>query len=249
MAQMRHDEPAVRGYAVTHPPGDVALPTQPGWHQVIYPLSGGLVARTGSESWTVPARRALCVGDGTRVRVRSGRPSAVRCLYLDAALGAVPASIRVVDVPPLARELILHAVAVSPLGLESPVESALVTLLIDQLTSLPAASLRLPLPTDQRAADLAERLISRPADPLDTAAAGVAASRRTLERLFKRETGLTLAGWRRRARALAAIERMSDGATVTSAGAEVGYATPSSFVAAFRAEIGTTPQAFMRRSW
>jgi AraC-like DNA-binding protein len=250
MSCMRHlassEEPAVRGYAVTHPRGQVTLPTQPGWHQVIYTVSGSLVANTARESWAVPPHRALCVGDdATRLQVGTSRPTAVRCLYLDARLGAVPASIRVVNLPPLARELLLHAVVASPLWLDHPSSLAIVTLLIDQLSALPTAALQLPLPADGRAMALAERLMAEPALSLTEAIAPIAASRRTMERRFRLETGLTLAGWQRRARALAAIDRMGDGSSVTEVAIAVGYATPSSFVAAFRGELGVTPRQLM----
>ncbi|MBN4047442.1 hypothetical protein JYT71_00390 [Acidimicrobiaceae bacterium AH-315-P05] len=51
------------------------------------------------------------------------------------------------------------------------------------------------------------------------------------------ETDMTLGARRRRARALVAVEAMAGGSSVTSAAFTVGYATPSSFVAAFKLEL------------
>jgi AraC-like DNA-binding protein len=146
---------------------------------------------------------------------------------------------------PFTRELLLHTVDACPLGSDSPVDAALVTLLVDQIAAQPSAPLQLPLPGDDRARQVAEIVLADPAITIDAAASGVGASRRTLERLFRSETQMTLGGWQRRARVLAAIELMADNPSVTRTAALVGYATPSSFVAAFKSELGVPPRVFM----
>lgn len=67
------------------------------------------------------------------------------------------------------------------------------------------------------------------------------ASPRTLECLFRRETAMPLGRWRRRARLIEALRRLADGVAVTAVALDVGYQTPSAFVAAFRRELATTP--------
>jgi AraC-like DNA-binding protein len=245
MSSMRQYEPPVRGYAVTHPRGDVEMPSQPGWQQLVYAVSGGLVARTTSDSWTLPPHRALCIGDETRIRIWTTRPTAVRVLYFDAGLGALEAAVRIVSVPPLARELILRAVDTSPLNLDDANTAALYRLLVDEVDKLPSVPLQLSLPADERLVELTDRILGSPAEPLTHQLAQVAASRRNCERLIRRETGLTLASWQRRARVLAAIELLIEGASVTRTAVSVGYSTPSAFVVAFRAETGCTPTAFL----
>lgn len=242
---MRH-EPMVRGYAVTHPPGEVRLPTQAGWHQVLYTASGALIAKTRFEAWTVPPHRALLIGDNSRLAVLTKRPTAVRCLYVHHSLDVLPAAIRVVDVPALTRELLLHAVEHSPIDIDLKVNKALLTLLAAQLETLPSAPLQLPFPNDERAMSLATTIIAEPAQPLGSLTRHAGASRRTLERLFKADTCLTLAMWQRRARMLASVELLGEGFSVTEVSSRVGYSTPSSFVAAFRTEMGTTPSNFKR---
>jgi AraC-like DNA-binding protein len=185
------------------------------------------------------------VASGQQVRVRTRTPTAMRCLYTRRELGMPVDDVRVVDVEPLTRELLLRAVETAPLHLASPVEAALVTLLMAQLATDPTTPLHLPWPRDDRASRLADRVIAEPASSLRDAVAGAGASRRTLERRFRSETGMTLAAWRRRARLLAAIGLMSDGATVTQAATTVGYATSSAFTTAFRAELGSSPRRFM----
>ncbi|MCF7549698.1 AraC family transcriptional regulator [Pseudonocardia sp. WMMC193] len=244
MSNPRH-EPTVRGYAVTHPAGSATLPLEPGWHQFVYAAAGTMTVSTARGAWTLPPHRGLWIGEHEPVTVTNPASVAMRVLYLDAALRALDGAARAVNVPRFARELVLHAVRVAPLRTSDPVQSALVTLLVDQLAALQAAPLWLPLPTDPRARDLADAVRARPDADLDALARRVSTGRRTLERLFPAETGLTLGAWRRRARILRSVELLGAGAPVTRAAVEVGYTTPSAFVVAFRAELGETPGRYL----
>jgi len=85
-----------------------------------------------------------------------------------------------------------------------------------------------------------------PAVVLDDLQRAVGASRRTIERRFKSETRMSLGQWRRRARVLAAVSLLSQGDSVTRVAVTVGYSSPSSFVAAFRSELGSAPRQFMQ---
>lgn len=192
MSLVRHLDPVVRGYAVTHPAGEVLLPAQPGWDQIIYAKSGVLVVRAEREAWTVPPHRALCVGNGTPVRLKTRKPVAVRCLYLRTEIGALAASTRVINVTTLTRELLLLAIARCPFSSEAVAGSALLALLFEQLAAHPTAALQLPIPADSRAADLAEIILAEPARTLEQAIDGVSASRRSLERSFAGQVGMTL---------------------------------------------------------
>jgi AraC-like DNA-binding protein len=52
--------------------------------------------------------------------------------------------------------------------------------------------------------------------------------------------------WRTTARLAAALPLLAAGTPVATTAHQVGYATPSAFVAAFRREIGTTPADYFR---
>lgn len=247
MSNSRHSRTRVRGYSITHPPGHVELPTQPGWDYVVFAHTGLFTAFTESRAWTIPAHRALCVPDGTRIRIETSRRTAIRCLYVDEGLGVVGAELRVVTLAPLTRELVAHAVANAPMSLDTPTEDATITLIAERLASDPDAQLHLPLPLDTVANEIANSIMATPDQSLDAYVQNADASRRTLERRFKTETGMSLGQWRRRARILAAVALLAQGESVTQTALAVGYATPSSFVAAFRSELGSPPREFMRR--
>jgi AraC-like DNA-binding protein len=72
----------------------------------------------------------------------------------------------------------------------------------------------------------------------------IGVSDRTLARLFVRETGMTFAGWRQQLRLIRALEALAAGRSVTEAAMDVGYDSPSSFIAMFRRSLGTTPSQY-----
>jgi len=248
MSISRHTaEPLVRGYAVTHPTGRVVLPIEAGWDQLLYAASGVMTISARSGTWVIPAHRALWLPDGTSASVRTRGRAAVRCLYLSTSLRVLPAQPQALNVPPLVRELLLHAVKSCPLDLGHRPHAALLTLLLDQLGTAPEAPLQLPAPKEERARRLAAAMAADPAEDLASLVRGVGASRRTLDRAFVADTKMTLAAWHRRARMLRALELLAEGASVTTTAVSVGYATPSSFVAACRQELGVTPGQLVPR--
>jgi AraC-like DNA-binding protein len=74
------------------------------------------------------------------------------------------------------------------------------------------------------------------------------ASLRTLQRLFLKETGLSLEAWRARVRLQQGMVALSGGAAVTSAALDAGYQSPSAFIAAFKRAYGVTPARYRARA-
>jgi AraC-like DNA-binding protein len=248
MSSMRQDEPLARGYAVTHPPGTVVLPQPPGWHQLLLATSGVLTVETAQGSWVVPPGRAVWVPDGMGHRlVMTGRVR-VRALYLAAAAAETAGALagvgcRAVNVPPVLRELVDLTVRRAPLYPDRPADARLVGVVVDLLEELPAAPLRLPLPRDRRALDVAAALRADPASEATVAelAAQAGAARRTIERLFRAETGMSVGTWRQRLRLVEALRLLAAGEPVSRVAPAVGYSTPSAFGAMFVRHMGTTP--------
>ena len=112
------------------------------------------------------------------------------------------------------------------------------------------APLELPELSDPRAERVAAMLRADPADrrPLAELAAAAGASHRTIERLFASETRMSFGRWRVRHRMITALEQLAHGDSVSNVAYAVGYETPSSFIAAFRASFGTTPTAYFQET-
>jgi AraC-like DNA-binding protein len=242
-------EPAVRSYSVTHPPGKVRLPAARGWDQLLYASAGVMSVYTPEGTWVVPRDRAVWVPSGADPTVVMHGRVPVRTLYLDAELRAVPGGCRVIDVSPLLRELILQVVRECPLDLATPRHERLLGVLVDQLVMLPDAPLRVPMPADPRARAVASALQDQPAGvSYDALARRAGASRRTIERLFAAETGMSLGRWHQRLRLIEALRLLARSHPVATVAATVGYSTPSAFTAAFRRELGAAPSRYFHHA-
>ena len=120
---------------------------------------------------------------------------------------------------------------------------------IDELNDLPTASLSLPAGTDLRLRRIISHMVNNPNNRhlLSELANLAGASVRTLERLFRAETGLTFRQWRTRFKLMNSLEALERGESSTTVAYTIGYKSTSSFVAAFKAEFGYTPQAHAQR--
>jgi len=219
------------------------------WVQLSYAISGVLGVRTRFGSYLAPPQRAIWVPPDVEHSVVTTERTQMRGLYIDpdAVKGVVPwgpKECRVLEVPPLVRELI-RAVTSLPVDYdEAGPAGRLVAVLLDQLAGLAEVRFSLPLPVDGRLTRLAAELEQRPDDPRTlrelSAAAGLSA--RTMTRLFLRETGLTFRAWRRRLRLLKSLTGLEAGESVTAVALDSGYTSTSAFIAAFRREFGATPR-------
>ena len=210
-----------------------------------------MTIQTDAGSWVVPSSLGVWIPAGIVHSIAMSGWVSMRTLYIAPALArALPRRCCVLAVPPLLRELIVHAVAQGALRRDVPEQRRLVDFLLDQLRALPAMPLELPLPRDARALRLARCWQDDPgaAAPLEALLRTAGASRRTLERVFQRETGMSLGRWRQQARLLHAMRLLARGEAVTTAALEVGYESPSAFIAAFSQVLGTTPGRYYRHA-
>ena len=157
--------------------------------------------------------------------------------------GALPARAGAMSVSPLLRELVERATVIGMLDRRDPLEAALATLLVAELTEVGPPPLAVPEPAGAPARRAAELLTT--GMTVAQAATAIGVGRRTLERVFRAETGLPAGRWRQYRLLLRGLEEVADGATVQDASVIAGYRTPSAYVSAFRAAFGTTPTRFL----
>jgi AraC-like DNA-binding protein len=152
----------------------------------------------------------------------------------------------VVQVTPLLRELIGRAGTLPQCYALGGYEERIMRLILDEMHALPVAPLHLPEPSDQRLRRIAAALRRCPADKRSLAVWGrtVGASSRTLARLFRLETGMNFQHWQRQVRLLAGLIRLAGGEPVTLVALEVGYDSPSAFIAMFKRALGKTPSQY-----
>ncbi len=174
----------------------------------------------------------------------------MRTLYVAAKLakGLPRTTCCTVNVSALLRELILHANKLAPLYRSVPEHWHLIQVIVDQLRRLPATPLQLRSPSDARAVRVASMLRENPGDDRKIAAIAkqAGASARTIERLFRAETKMSFGQWRQRLRVLHSLTLLARGDSVTEVALELGYQSPSAFIAMFKHELGTTPRAYFQ---
>ncbi|CAB5645808.1 AraC family transcriptional regulator [Pseudomonas putida] len=215
------------------------------WVQFSYAISGVLGVYTQEGSYFAPPQWGVWIPADFEHEVVTSMQAEMRSLYVrrDACPWA-PEQCRVLEVTPLARELIKQFClfpADYPEG--DSAEARLVVVLLDQLRMLPEVGFSLPLPRHPGLLALCNGLIAAPdqSQTLQQWARELGCSEKTLMRLFQRETGLSFRNWRQRMRLLSSLALLEAGESVTEAALGCGYDSTSAYIAAFKQLFGATP--------
>ena len=220
--------------------------------QLIYASRGIMTVTTEGSAkhlggaWVVPPSQALWMPPRRIHAIRMGGKIAMRTLYLRDDIGRFMSDApQVLAISPLLRELILRMTTLAP---RADRGGHMTALILDELSRAPGLELRLPMPRDARLLRLCRSLLERPDDAqrLPKLARIAGASTRNLSRLFQAELGMSFTAWRRQARLLEALRRLTEGAPVTTVALDLGYATPSAFTYMFRRALGVVPSRFFR---
>lgn len=220
--------------------------------QLIWASDGVFRVTSRDNVWIVPPSHAVWIPGDLLHDVVAETEVHFRNLYIDpSAIAERPDLARlactVMSLTPLMRELIIR---VCDSDLSAPLDPKVRRLCgfaLDEIAGLPETSLCLPGGSDPRVVRLTRYLGLHPEDGRSFVdlAQMAGASPRNLERLFRRETGLSPRQWRSRARLLSAIERLNAGQSSTQIAHALGYSGPSAFVSAFRQQFGLPPQSFL----
>src|SRR5665213_2538399 len=179
--------------------------------QLLYAVAGIMRVETAEAAWIVPPARAIwmppqwphCVTMRSHVEMRTVYFDAPKCQDL-------PQQPVLVEISGLLRELILTL-------LEEPADydengrgGQVASLILSELKRLQERRLEVPMPRDPRALRVARALLDNSSigHDLDRWAIEAGASRRTLARIFRSETGLGFAEWRARLRAIDGLARL-----------------------------------------
>ena len=240
----------VRSQDTSYANGSVIPPHTHTWHQLLYASSGAMTVFAGQMSWMIPPGRAVFIPAGERHAIRMWGLVAMRSLYFPTDFAASALDVRecrVLSVTPLLRELILKVVGLSALDSRIAAEVHLMMVLLTEIEIASVEALSLPLPIDSRALAAANRILTCPAaaTTLDELASECGMSARTLERLFRAETGMRFSMWRQKARLLESVRLLVEAESVTNAALDSGYGSVSAYIAAFKQTFGYTPSTLI----
>ncbi len=219
--------------------------------QLVYASQGVMTVLTAAGIWVVPTLRAVWIPASVPHSISMSGKVAMRTLYLRPRLArTLPRECCVVNVSPLLRELVLHACGFQTLRKKVTRQRHLIDVIVDQLEAIRTVPLQLPHLSDPRAGRVAATLLTDPSSTRTLAqlCKQAGASKRTVERLFLEEAGMTFGKWRQQLRLMQAVRLLASGAPVTQVALEAGYSTPSAFISMFRKLLGTTPSLYFEET-
>lgn len=228
------------------------------WHQLLYAISGVLVVTLEGERYFIPPEQAIWLPAGCQHSVYTEFGADLKSLYIDRryrglhtdskARGGTQKSI-VLHITPLMRALIKEAAGFAVNYPTEGYENDLIQLLLQTLSRLQREEVYLPWPNEKDLFQLCNRLYEQPDDTSSTEvlARSVSMSQRTLDRKFRKETGMSLKHWRLQLKMLKAIELLNTGQSITRIALELGYSSPSPFIYMFRERTGISPAQYRKQ--
>lgn len=218
--------------------------------QIIFACQGVMTVETSEGKWVLPTSRALWIPAGVPHAVHMAGEVSLRTLYLRPKLArGLPRTCTVVNISPLSRELILYTCQFKALNNRARARRHLIGVILELLRSSQTIPMQLPHPSDPRALKVADFMHSDPgsAVPIEELCTRAGASKRTIERLFRQDTQMTLGRWRQQLRLMHSMRLLAQGMKINSVALESGYSSPSAFIMMFKSVLGTTPGQYFQQ--
>ncbi|CAB5723300.1 HTH-type transcriptional repressor of iron proteins A [Delftia tsuruhatensis] len=226
-----------------------APPHSHSWGHLNYVPHGSMRMETLGVRWVAPPQYGIWIPPGVVHSCYVAHAVVYRSVYLAPALcGALPGqpcSLRIGAI----IKAILADFAVRDVHIPaSDADLRLARVLYDQLLAVPVEPGYLPAAQHPALVEVLSAMRAAPHDHRSLAqwAASVHMTERTLARHCQRELGMGLGEWRQRMRYLQAIDALEAGLSVQQIAYDLGYSTPSAFIAMFQREAGTSPEQFRR---
>lgn len=218
-------------------------------HQLIYATKGLMIVESGNERWTVPPSRGVWMPCGQVHAIRCVGDVKMRSVFVrtDAAV-QLPLQSKAISISPLLSELIKASVGFTAPFAEDSREARVMRLILDEICVLPTLPLKLSQPGDKRLQAICSALHERPDDNATVADWGqqLGVDEKTIQRLFRKETGMTFGQWRQQARLMQALELIALGERIIDVAGTLGYDSPSAFASMFKRQFGITPSQFFK---
>ena len=217
--------------------------------QLLSLQSGLAILETTAGVWMLPPGRCGWIPPGCRHSMRSCGSIDGWSMYLATPLcNTLPPQPAILSLSSLLKEIVSR---ISEWKQDPPTPEFrhhLLTVLCDEIQNAIEQPLHLPMPSDRRLRRFVEEMSKEPQNErnLNAWAKFTGMSKRSLLRTFQQETGMTIGQWRQHLRVLVALEKLSNGISVTETCFAVGYNSVSAFIKTFKLIVGMTPYAYSR---
>jgi AraC-like DNA-binding protein len=235
--------------AKTHFAGSTLLAHQHSTGQMLFAIQGVMLVETAKGHWTVPPQRALWIPPHETHAIEMLTETHMRTVYFrpDFIAGCNAftqhSKVHVVVASAMIKELVL--------GLFETVRSddmrdLMAKLLLHALVETAYLPTYLPMPTDEKLKNTLLTLIAKNdwQQSLDELSARSHMSTRTFTRRFTLEVGMSFRDWRQRARLVKSLDLLALNQSIKSIAHMMGFASASSYCAAFRDLLGCIPSKF-----
>ncbi|PZU19034.1 MAG: AraC family transcriptional regulator [Shinella sp.] len=215
--------------------------------QLWFARRGVVLVSTQDQRWMIPPGHALVIPAGVEHSAEMISAVEMRSIYVDVE-GDATSRPRVVEVTPLAQNLIEELVEVDRMPVRARRLALVTELLLDEFGQLQERPLGLPFPNDQRLARLCRQFLKVPSATIsiDDWARDMGIGRRSFTRLFRAETGVSFVTWRQQACLFASLPRLADGEPVTTVALDAGYENIAAFSTMFRRVLGRSPSTYLK---
>ncbi|WP_152223817.1 helix-turn-helix domain-containing protein [Pseudomonas sp. SCB32] len=217
------------------------------WGQLNYASHGVMELEVDGQRFLSPPQYAVWVPPGREHSCYNRQAIVYRSLYVSAELSrklpVSPCTLAISDI----LKAILSDFAERQVNVpQSDADRRLADVVIDQLQAAQPHDDYLPYANGGALGEVLAALQAAPGDNHTLAqwAERVHSTERTLARACRRELGMSFGEWRQRLRFLAAIEALTSGEGVQQIAFNLGYSSPSAFIAMFRRLSGTTPEQY-----
>ncbi len=219
------------------------------WGQFTYVSRGVLNFRIDGRNMLSPPQYAIWIPPGVGHFSWSNGVATFRSAYISAEISqqlpAIPCALSI----SLILKAILDEFALTDVKEpQTPQQKRLAAVAIDQILAAKSTQNYLPF----AGSDLLKAILDQAKDNLfrQQTTAQVAhqfnLTPRTLERKCKAELGIGFGEWRQRLRLTMALEALNSGRKIQQISFDLGYKSPSAFIAMFRRLSGQTPDQYRR---
>ncbi len=217
--------------------------------QLAISLHGEVTCRVLGGDWIVPARCGVWIPHGVLHRSFLSSNGQMCMLFVDPAIASMPTQCCFLPLTPMQVEMALHLAHLPQQDLTTERVGKLVSVLLDELSAISPEQDFLPIPEDARLRLVADALMEKPADRAVVAdwARRLAMSERNFTRLVKDKLGMSFGAWRQQIHIIQAQRWLAEKVSVKRIAADLGYDSPSSFIAMFKKATGCSPARYMER--